>query len=129
PTLHAAAMIEAMRYLRGGGFRGLFTIFSNGVKADRLIDILESDARSEAVLNYSIYHGRDAEALPTHAKARLESWATAHPDRIFQGYKVLFHAGAGADAAYDRDREADYHGLGSGCVRCFPVLPRRGRFH
>ena len=58
-----------MRYLRARGFRGLFTIFSNGVKAERLLEILDSDARSEAVLNYSIYHGRDAEPLPPHAQA------------------------------------------------------------
>ena len=129
PTLHASAIIDAMAYLRGRGFHGLFTIFSNGVQAQRLIDILESDGRSEAVLNYSIYHGRDAEPLRPHAKERLESWAAAHPNRIFQGYKVLFHAGAGADHTYDRDREADFHGLGSGCVRCFPVLTSQGRFH
>jgi MoaA/NifB/PqqE/SkfB family radical SAM enzyme len=129
PTLHAGAIIDAMRYLRERGFRGLFTIFSNGVKAERLIDILESDARSEAVLNYSIYHGRDAEPLSAHARERLEGWARVHPNRVFQGYKVLFHAGAGRDAAYDQDREADFHGLGTGCVRCFPVLTSRGRFH
>ncbi|MFI5364420.1 MAG: DUF547 domain-containing protein [Candidatus Binatia bacterium] len=129
PTLHADAIIGAMRYLRAHGFHGLFTIFSNGVKAQRLIDILESDARSEAVLNYSIYHGRDAEPLPPHAKAHLERWASAHPNRVFQGYKVLFHAGAGAGQAYDRDREAGFHGLGTGCVRCFPVLTSRGQFH
>ena len=35
--------------LRGHGFGGLFTIFSNGVKAQRLIDLLEADRRSEAV--------------------------------------------------------------------------------
>jgi len=129
PTLHAATIIDAMRTLRAGGFRGLFTIFSNGVKADKLIEILDSDARSETVLNYSIYHGRDADPLPAHAAARLEEWARAHPDRVFQGYKVLFHAGAGTEHAFDRDREADFHGLGRGCVRCFPVLTSRGRFH
>ena len=129
PTLHASAIIDAMAYLRSRGFRGLFTIFSNGVKAERLIDILDSDARSEALLNYSIYHGRDAEPLPPHAKARLERWAAAHPNRLFQGYKVLFHAGSGTERTYDRDREADFHGLGRGCVRCFPVLTTRGRFH
>lgn len=129
PTLHAAAIIDAMRYLRGRGFTGLFTIFSNGIKAQRLLEILESDARSEAVLNYSIYHGRDAEPLPPHAKADLEAWARQHPSTIFQGYKILFHAGAGADQTYDRDREADFHGLGRGCVRCFPVLTSKGRFH
>lgn len=129
PTLHAGHIIDAIRHVRARGFRGLVTVFSNGVKAERLIAILESDPRSEAVLNYSIYHGRDAEPLPRHAKARLEAWATAHPGRLFQGYKVLFHAGAGADATYDRDREADFHGLGTGCVRCFPVLTTRGCFH
>jgi len=118
-----------MRYVRERGFRGLITIFSNGVKAERLTALLDADPRSEAVLNYSIYHGRDAEPLPAHAKATLEAWAAANPGRLFQGFKVLFHAGGGADAAFDRDREADFHGLGTGCVRCFPVLTTRGRFH
>ncbi len=129
PTLHAEAIIAAMAWLRARGFRGLFTIFSNGVKAEKLLAILDSDTRSEAVLNYSILHGRDAEALPEQARTRIEAWATAHPNRVFQGYKILFHAGAGADGAFDRDREADFHGLGQGCVRCFPVLTSKGRFH
>ncbi|MFN8643194.1 MAG: DUF547 domain-containing protein [Candidatus Binatia bacterium] len=129
PTLHAPAIIDAMAWLRARGFRGLFTIFSNGVRAEKLLAILDSDPRSEAVLNYSILHGRDAEPLPPPARQRLEAWARAHPNRLFQGYKILFHAGAGADGGYDRDREADFHGLGSGCVRCFPVLTSAGRFH
>lgn len=129
PTLHATAIVDAMRWLRAHGFRGLFTIFSNGVKAETLLAILDSDPRSEAVLNYSILHGRDAEPLSPPARQRLEDWARAHPNRLFQGYKVLFHAGAGADGAFDRDREADFHGLGRGCVRCFPVLTSAGRFH
>ena len=33
PTLHAQTIIDAMTYLRQHGFRGLFTIFSNGVQA------------------------------------------------------------------------------------------------
>jgi MoaA/NifB/PqqE/SkfB family radical SAM enzyme len=129
PTLHADEIAEAMRYVRARGFRGLITIFSNGVKADRLIALLEGDPRSEAVLNYSIYHGRDADPLPPHAKAALEAWAAANPGRLFQGFKVLFHAGGGAGTPFDRDREADFHGLGTGCVRCFPVLTTKGRFH
>ena len=128
PTLHAGDVIDAIGYVRRKGFRGLISIYSNGVKAGALIRILESDPRSEAVLNYSIYHGRGAEALGEQAKAELENWAAAHPGRLFQGYKVLFHAGAGAAMAYDRDREAGYHGMGTGCVRCFPVLTTAGRF-
>ena len=48
--------------------------------------------------------------------AQASSWACAA-------------AGSGAGETFDRDREADFHGLGTGCVRCFPVLTTRGRFH
>lgn len=64
--------MAAIRYCRQRGFRGLVTVFSNGVQADRLIAILDSDERTEAVLNDSIFEGRDAEPLPAAAKARLE---------------------------------------------------------
>ena len=129
PTLHAAAIIDAMRYLRQRGFRGLFTVFSNGVKAQKLIDILESDRaqRGGVELLRSI-----TAATPSRCRRtprRLERWAAAHPNRIFQGYKVLFHAGAGADAAYDRDREADstaWEEAACAASRCSPV---KGRFH
>ncbi len=129
PTLHSGEIIEAIRYARERGFVGLVTVFSNGVQAEKLIRILESDQKSEAVLNYSIYHGRDADPLPAGSKRRLEEWATANPNRLFKGYKVLFHAGGGAGREWDKDREAEYHGMGSGCVRCFPVLTTKGRFH
>jgi hypothetical protein len=129
PTLHGDEIIKAIRYLRDHEFRGLITVFSNGIKAGRLIEILESDPRSEAVLNYSIFEGRDAEPLRSHAKARLESWSASHPGRIFKGYKVIFHAGGGSQLKFDADRESDFHGLGRGCVRCFPVLTTKGRFH
>ena len=42
---------------------------------------------------------------------------------------MLFHAGSGTEESFDKDREADFHGMGQGCVRCFPVLTTRGRFH
>jgi hypothetical protein len=128
PTLHSDSLLEAMRFLRTRGFQGLFTIYSNGVKAQTLIRLLESDPRSEAVLNYSIYLGRDADPLPTHAKARLEAWSRAHPQRLFSGYKVLYHAGAGAAMVFDRDREPAYHAQ-QGCLLCFPVLKATGEFH
>ena len=129
PTLHTPEIVAAMRYVRERGFTGLITVFSNGIQAEKLIAILESDPKSEAVLNYSIYHGRDAKPMPRYAKERLEEWAREHPNRIFQGYKVLFHAGGGAEQEFDRDRESEYHGMGDRCVRCFPVLTTKGRFH
>ena len=64
PTLHTPEIVEAMRYVRERGFTGLITVFSNGIQAEKLIAILESDPKSEAVLNYSIYHGRDAKPMP-----------------------------------------------------------------
>ncbi len=128
PTLHADGLIEAMRHLRARGFRGLFSIFSNGVRAGALIRILESDPRTEAVLNYSIYLGRDADPLPPRAKERLEAWAHTHPLRVFSGYKVLYRVGAAADHPIDRDREASYHAQSS-CLLCFPVLRSTGQYH
>jgi hypothetical protein len=118
-----------MRYLREHGFVGLFTIYSNGVRARKLIEMLESDPHSEAVLNYSIYVGRDAEPLPPHARELLEEWSRAHPMRLFSGYKVLYQAGAGAEHHFDRDRESAFHGQGEGCLLCFPVLRSTGEFH
>ncbi|HVR29583.1 MAG TPA: hypothetical protein VMS86_08610, partial [Thermoanaerobaculia bacterium] len=129
PTLHTPEIVGAIRYCRARGFSGLVTVFSNGVQAEKLIQILESDPRTEAVLNYSIFHGRDAEPLPVAAKSTLETWAAANPGRLFKGYKVLFHAGGGSHQAFERDREADFHGMGTGCIRCFPVLTTRGCFH
>ena len=120
PTLHAAAIIDAMRYLRERGFRGLFTIFSNGVKAEKLHrDPGQRRAqRSRAQLLHLPRSRRRAAAGARQDTSR--SLGRAHPNRIFQGYKILFHAGAGAERSFDRDREADFHGLGRGCVRCFP---------
>ena len=128
PTLHAEGLIEAMRHLRGRGFRGLFTIYTNGVRARALIRVLDSDPRTEAVLNYSIYLGRDAEPLPERAKDLLETWARAHPLRLFTGYKVLYRVGAAIGQTIDRDREAAYHAQSS-CLLCFPVLRSTGDYH
>lgn len=129
PTLHAESVLRTMRRLREGGFTGLFTIYSNGVRAGRLVEILEADPRSEAVLNYSIYAGRDAEPLPEHARARLEAWSEAHPLRLFSGYKPIYRAGAAAAAKLDADREGAFHGHDGGCLLCFPVLRSTGDFH
>jgi hypothetical protein len=129
PTLHTDSLLEAMAYLREHGFTGLFTIYSNGVRARQLIRLLESDPRSEAVLNYSIYTGRDAEPLPDHAREALEEWSRSHPMRMFSGYKVLYHAGAGADADFAGDRESDFHGHDRACLLCFPVLRSTGEIH
>ena len=43
PTLELADLLDAIRYLRAGGFTGWITVFSNGVLADRVIALLEAD--------------------------------------------------------------------------------------
>ena len=90
--------------------------------------VLDSDPRTEAVLNYSIYLGRDAEPLPERARDLLDAWARAHPLRLFTGYKVLYRVGAAVGQPLDRDREAAYHAQSS-CLLCFPVLRSTGEYH
>lgn len=96
PTLDIANVIWAMAYLRRAGFTGWFTVFTNGVQADRVIAALEADPRSDAVLNYSILHGIDAEPLPAPALAKLRSWAAAHPGRIYSSHASVLPFGPGA---------------------------------
>ncbi len=97
PTIDDENVIWAMRYLRTNGFTGWFTIFSNGILADRVIKILESDAKSEIVLNYSILHGIDAEPIPPPALATLKTYAEANSDRIYSSHAGVFPYGRGVE--------------------------------
>lgn len=97
PTVDGANVIWAMSYLRENGFEGRFTIFSNGVKADRVIEILEADEKSEVVLNYSILHGVDAEPLPEPALKKLREFAVTNPKRIYSSHAGVFPFGRGVD--------------------------------
>lgn len=106
PSLDLPNLIWAMRYLRDGGFAGWFTLFTNGVQADRIIAALEADDRTDVVLNYSILHGVDAEPLPAAALARLQTWAAAHPGRIYSSHATVFPFGPGATFA---DEVGDEH--------------------
>lgn len=97
PTIDDENVIWAMGYLREKGFAGWFTIFSNGVLADRVIEILDSDAKSEVVLNYSILHGVDAEPIPPPSLKKLSSYAAINPDRIFSSHAGVFPYGRGVE--------------------------------
>lgn len=101
PTLDIANVIWAMQYLRSTGFDGWFTIFTNGVQADRVIAALEADPHTDAVLNYSILHGIDAEPLPATALAKLRTYAESHPGRIYSSHAGVFPFGPGARFADD----------------------------
>jgi hypothetical protein len=154
PTLDLPNVLWAMRYLRGKGFRGWFTIFSNGVQADRVIAALDADDRTDVVLNYSILHGIDAEPLPVGAREALAAWAKAHPNRIFSSHASVYPFGPGATfadavgqqhlnaraetsfekrvesgivdrAVADRAAARNYRI----CPRCRPVVTTDGRHH
>jgi hypothetical protein len=154
PTLDLANLLWAMRYLRGKGFAGWFTIFTNGVQADRVIAALEADDRTDAVLNYSILHGIDAEPLPAAARDALIKWAGAHPGRIYSSHASVYPFGPGATFADDVgqrylntraqdsldkrvesgivDRDAADRAKARNyriCPRCRPVVTTDGRHH
>lgn len=96
PTLDIVNVIWAMRYMRDKGFPGWFTIFTNGVQADRVIAALEADEHTDVVVNYSILHGIDADPLPAPALAKLRTYAAAHPNRIYSSHAGVFPFGPGA---------------------------------
>jgi hypothetical protein len=130
PTLDLPALLEALRCLRAGGFTGWFTVFSNGVLAERVIALLEADDRCEVVLNYSILHGEGAEPLPPRSRALLEAYAaTERPDgtvRLFAGHPDLVPVGRGAEEFAQLEGRSHF---GERCPRCRPVLTARGQLH
>lgn len=97
PTIDQDNVIWAMRFLREKGFDGWFTIFSNGILADRVIKILDADQKSDVVLNYSILHGVDAEPIPQIALQKLVDYASANPNRIYSSHAGVFPYGRATD--------------------------------
>jgi hypothetical protein len=124
PTLDLLSLTVAIRYLRRGGFVGWVTLFSNGVLAERVIELLEADAQTEVVLNYSIATGVGAEPLPAKARRALERYALRRPGVLFLSHPDLVPVGRGAAAAW-----ADRGTFGGVCPRCCPVLTSRGQLH
>jgi hypothetical protein len=154
PTLDAENLIWAMRSLRERGFRGWFTVFSNGVLADRLIAILDADKKTDAVLNYSILHGEDAEPIPAAALRALQDYASRNPNRIYSSHAGVFPYGRGVDFVAEvgsehvtermhasLEKKIEIGQLTSAgaesaaargfrmCPRCRPVVKSNGRHH
>jgi hypothetical protein len=83
------------------------------------------DGQSEAVLNYSILHGRGAEPLPVKARQRLEAYARRRPGVLFASHPDLVPVGPGATFT-PAEHRPDFQGA---CPRCPPVLTSRGLLH
>ena len=127
PTLHTENILWAFGYLRARGFRGPFTVFSNGIRADDLVRLLGSDESVEAVLNYSILTGEGADPVPEASLETLIRYAEKYPGRLFSGHSDIGPVGR---AASPRTRAAwpDRPEFEGECPRCYPVLTTRGRY-
>jgi len=123
PTLDLPNLRGSMAYLRRAGFRGWFTLFSNGVLAERVLALLRQDERSEVVLNGSILLGLDAEPLPLSSLAQLTAFAGAHPGRLFRSHTEMVPVGRQAG------RNGHAPAFGGDCPRCHPALTSRGLLH
>lgn len=128
PTLNPDNLIWAITYLREHGYQGAIVIYSNGIQAERLIRILESDPlhRTTASLNYSIATGDGARPMPAAALDRLQTYEHDHPGTIAIGHPMIVDSGRGIDPFAG---EADRPKQDSICPHCYPVLTTQGTFH
>lgn len=128
PTLHYQNIIEAIAYLRQRGYSGAVVIYSNGIQADRLVQILESDplGQTTASLNYSIATGEGAPAMPRKSLEQLEMYEVEHPGAIAIGHADIVDSGRGVDpftGVATRSQDS------ARCPHCYPVLTTSGKFH
>lgn len=122
PTIHPENVIAAAAFFRAGGFQGSFRLYTNGVLAERVITILDAVDDLDVILNYSILHGRGAEALPLKALQRLLAYP---PGRIFSSHLELNDTGLTPEPpdAIGAPSKAE------ACPHCHPVLRSDGVFH
>lgn len=124
PTLALGNVRWAMSRLRELGFDGTFTIFSNGIRARALLEILSGDPRTLAVLNHAIATGRGERRLPAASLECLRRFADANPDRVFVSHEFILPIGrqeGGAERTAGQER--------TDCFRCFPTLTSAGKIH
>lgn len=128
PTLNHGNVIWAIAYLRDHGFRGAVVVYSNGIQADHLIEILESDplGQTTASLNYSIATGDGAPQMPLSSLRKLEAYEAEHAGAIALGHADIVDSGRGIDPFTGEDtRPKSAHR----CPHCYPVLKTDGSFH
>ena len=128
PTLPRRGIVEAMRYCRERGFRGLFTVFSNGVQgraADRDPRVSDPRTRSGAQLLDLPRPRRRAAARRRQGEARGLG-ARAPRAVSSRATRSCSTPAAARTQAFDRDREADYHGMRTGLRALLPGAHHRG---
>jgi hypothetical protein len=128
PTLNHDNVIWAIAYLRQQGFQGSIVIYSNGIQAERLLAILESDSlgKTTGSLNYSIATGDGAPQMPLSSLRKLEDYEREHPGAIAIGHPDIVDSGRGVDPfSGEETRPKNNHR----CPHCYPVLKTDGTFH
>lgn len=128
PTLNHENIIWAIAYLREHGFKGSIVIYSNGIQAERLLQILESDLfkKTTASLNYSIATGDGAPQMPKKSLQRLERYEQEQKGAIAIGHPDIVDSGRGIDPfTGEPTRPKNNHC----CPHCYPVLKTDGTFH
>jgi len=135
PTLHHRHCIELVRRLRLQGYVGRLTIFSNGIQADRLIQMLEADPPTEGhpgsdtYLNHFIWHGIGVPSIPESRRQQILAWAEAHPGRVWLSHEDVVPVGAAEKPENQLPLLGRTPDFGGRCARCFPTLRSDGRIH
>ncbi|MGF1568818.1 MAG: radical SAM protein [Nodosilinea sp.] len=128
PTLNHDNVIWAIGYLRDQGFAGAIVIYSNGIQAERLLEILAADpqGRTTASLNYSIATGDGAPQMPPSSLRKLVAYEMQNPGAIAIGHAAIVDSGRGVDPfTGEAARPQNAHQ----CPHCYPVLKTDGTFH
>jgi hypothetical protein len=128
PTLNAKNVIWAIAYLRDRHFTGSIVIYSNGIRAEALLQILESDPlkQTTASLNYSIATGDGAPQMPLTSLEKLERYEQAQAGAIAIGHPDIVDSGRGIDPFTGEETRAQ---VNTRCPHCYPVLKSNGQFH
>lgn len=128
PMLDHENVIWAIAYLRDRDFTGQIVIYSNGIRAEQLIEALESDrlGKTTASLNYSIATGDGAPQMPLKALKRLEAYEEMHEGAIAIGHPDIVDSGRGVDPFTGEETRPK---VNSTCPHCYPVLKSDGQFH
>jgi molybdenum cofactor biosynthesis enzyme MoaA len=128
PTLNHDNVIWAIAYLREHDYQGAIVIYSNGIRAEQLLQILDSDPldQTTASLNYSITTGDGAPQMPRQSLATLEAYEKSHPGAIAIGHADIVDSGRGIDPFTG---EVTRPKVNHQCPHCYPVLTSKGKFH
>lgn len=120
PTLQVQVTSRMMRGLRELGFRGQLCLFSNGDRAEDLVELLEVSPPACVSLNHSVYHGRGVPPLGESQRGTLAAYERAHPGSVVIGHEEYYASGRATDL--DLETRAE-------CPRCMPAILPDGRVH